>query len=151
MNAAPSVHRYAIPAGAAAAVLSHDSALGRLAYLSRRHAERVGLQVDVTRAAAALGFVLPVAITAAALAEAVTWTDRDSRRQCPQHEDARLADVLRALAAAAADARGSVVRFTVTCVLRDSHSRRPARLPLRAECTDGANGLHITISTITEC
>ncbi len=148
MNAA-ALHRYA--AGPGAPVLTHPSPFGPLAYLTRRHAAHVGLQHDVTAEARALGFAYPVALTSAAFADAVTWTDADNRRQRPQTEGARLAAVLAALATAAADARGSVIRFAVARVPRDGHSRRASPVTLRAECDYTAAGApQITVTTIAE-
>ncbi|KVF76646.1 DUF6573 family protein [Burkholderia vietnamiensis] len=53
-----------------------------------------GALIDVTVPAAEVGFKIPVAITAAAWAEVVEWSDADSARQTHQDERGRLHDVL---------------------------------------------------------
>lgn len=48
-----------------------------------------GVLVDVSDMARQGGFVVPVALTTAAWADCVAWTDADSLRQTPQDESGR--------------------------------------------------------------
>lgn len=53
-----------------------------------------GVLIDVTAEANEAGFKVPVAITAAAWADVVAWSDEDSARQILQDERGRLNDLL---------------------------------------------------------
>lgn len=61
---------------------------------SRAQAIADGVLIDVSAEAHEAGFKVPTAITAAAWAEVVAWSDEDSARQIPQDERARLHDLL---------------------------------------------------------
>lgn len=62
---------------------------------SRATAIADGFLIDVTQAAAARGFKVPVALTRAVYADCVQWTDADTeRKKLYQEEAGRLADVL---------------------------------------------------------
>lgn len=61
---------------------------------TRAQALADGVLVDVTKFAKEAGFLVPVAMTAAAWADCVAWTDADSARQTHQDQAARLWDVL---------------------------------------------------------
>ena len=61
---------------------------------TRAQAIDEGVLVDVSNPAAEAGFKVPVALTGAAWADCVKWSEEDSRRQTPQNESGRLWDVL---------------------------------------------------------
>lgn len=61
---------------------------------TRAQAIADGVLIDVTETAREAGFRLPVALTRAAWADCVEWTDADSLRQTHQDEAGRLWDVL---------------------------------------------------------
>lgn len=61
---------------------------------TRAQALEDGVLVDVTEAAKEAGFRIPVAMTTAAWADAVEWTEADSKRQTDQDQSGRLWDVL---------------------------------------------------------
>lgn len=62
---------------------------------SRANAIADGVLIDVTQAAAARGFKVPVALTHSVYADCVQWTDADTeRKNLYQDEAGRLADVL---------------------------------------------------------
>lgn len=62
---------------------------------SRRDAIEDGVLVDVTEAARTRGFLYPVAMTCAAFADCVQWTEETAaRKDCVQDESGRLHDVL---------------------------------------------------------
>jgi len=66
-----------------------------IAAYSRTDAIADGALIDVTEAAAARGFKVPVALTRAVYADCVQWTAADTeRKKLYQQEDGRLADVL---------------------------------------------------------
>lgn len=61
---------------------------------TRAQALEDGVLVDVTETAKEAGFRVPVAMTTAAWADAVEWTEADSKRQTSQDESGRLWDVV---------------------------------------------------------
>jgi len=61
---------------------------------TRAQAIEDGVLIDVTSQASETGFKVPVALTAAAWAEVVAWSDEDSARQTEQHARGRLHDLL---------------------------------------------------------
>lgn len=61
---------------------------------SRAQAITDGVLIDVTGLAKEAGFRLPVAVTAAAWADCIAWTNDDNARQPYQHESGRLWDLL---------------------------------------------------------
>lgn len=61
---------------------------------TRAQALEDGVLMDVTEVAKEAGFRIPVAMTTAAWADAVEWTDADSKRQTAQDQSARLWDVM---------------------------------------------------------
>ncbi len=61
---------------------------------TRRQAIDDGFLVDVSETAREAGFSVPVAMTRAAWADCVEWTEADSKRQIHQDESGRLWDVL---------------------------------------------------------
>lgn len=61
---------------------------------TRAQAIADGTLIDVSAEAKDAGFKVPVAVTAAAWAEVVAWSDEDSVRQIHQDERGRLHDLL---------------------------------------------------------
>jgi len=61
---------------------------------SRAQALEDGVLVDAAPTAREAGFKWPVAITSAAWADCVAWSDADSERQVHQDQSGRLWDVL---------------------------------------------------------
>ena len=61
---------------------------------TRAQAIEDGVLVDVTVIGKEAGFKMPVAITAAAWADCVTWSEDDNARQTYQDESGRLWDVV---------------------------------------------------------
>ena len=61
---------------------------------TREQAIADGALVDVSNTARDVGIILPVAMTAAAWADAVAWHEADNERQTYQDESGRLWDVL---------------------------------------------------------
>jgi hypothetical protein len=61
---------------------------------TREQAIADGVLVDVSNMARDVGIILPVAMTAAAWADAVAWREADNGRQTYQDESGRLWDVL---------------------------------------------------------
>ncbi|MGX0136296.1 DUF6573 family protein [Cupriavidus metallidurans] len=61
---------------------------------TRAQAIADGALIDVTTQASETGFKVPVAVTAAAWAEVVAWSNEDSARQIHQDERGRLHDLL---------------------------------------------------------
>jgi len=74
-------------------VIPPDDIFGILRY-TRAQALADGALVDVTGTAQEAGFRLPVALTAAAWAAVVNWSDEDTQRQAGQDEGGRLWDAL---------------------------------------------------------
>ncbi len=72
--------------------LFHPSDL--ISSYTRAQAIADGVLVDVTETAKEAGFRCPVALTRAAWADCVAWSEADTRRQVPQDEAGRLWDVL---------------------------------------------------------
>lgn len=72
-----------------------DSIFGAPIYAyTRAQALEDGVLVDVTETAKEAGFRVPVAMTTAAWADTVEWTDADSKRQTSQDQSGRLWDLV---------------------------------------------------------
>jgi hypothetical protein len=112
---------------------------------TRAEAITDGFLVDVTDTAAEAGFKCPVAITRAAWADTVKWTEADSKRQTTQDEAGRLWDVLW-MARLAARRGGSQTLFSLLRVLRGGRGIKPRLTTLKMHAGPGDNGeLVITI------
>jgi len=61
---------------------------------SRAQAIEDGMLIDVSETAQEAGFKYPIALTAAAWADCVAWTENDNEKQTYQDESGRLWDVL---------------------------------------------------------
>ena len=109
---------------------------------SRAQAIEDGVLIDVTETAREAGFRFPVAMTAGAWGEAVTWTDVDAEKSCiAQDESGRLWDVLWMARFALHALRDSSVRrapFTFLRVPRGG--RRATRFTLDIICGPSDEG-----------
>jgi hypothetical protein len=110
-----------------------SSLFGELVHsYSRAQAIEDGVLVDVTEIAREAGFRIPVALTAAAWADCVAWSDSDRTRQTSQDEAGRLWNVvwMSHLAARRAAGRdGTVVELY--CVPRGGRGSQPRKTQLR--------------------
>lgn len=101
---------------------------------TRAQAIADGVLIDVSATAREAGFRFPVAMTAGAWGEAVTWTERDTEETgMPQDESGRLWDVLWTARFAAMDSRNAGrnrVPFTFLRVPRGSRSAQRMTLDL---------------------
>ncbi|MCX4030165.1 hypothetical protein H0A36_17480 [Endozoicomonas sp. SM1973] len=73
---------------------------------TRRQAIEDGVLIDVTKAAAEVGFKFPVALTRACYEDSVGWTQFDTNRHGYQDEAGRLWDVLNMLYFAISSSKG---------------------------------------------
>ena len=105
---------------------------------TRAQAIEDGMLVDVTATAKEAGFVYPVAMTAAAWADCVAWTDEDTKRQAPQDEFGRLWDVLwMAKMAAKGGGGGTEILYSLHCVPRGGKGHQPRLTQLKMVCGPG--------------
>ena len=103
-----------------------ESCFDNLIYTySRADAIADGMLVDVSVMTREAGFRIPVAMTAAAWADCVTWSDSDSKRQTHQDETGRLWDVLWMASRVARRALGELVPFQFYRVPRGGRATRP--------------------------
>ena len=109
---------------------------------SRAQALDDGVLVDAGAMAKKAGFRWPVAITAAAWADCVAWTDADSERQVRQDESGRLWDVLFMAQHAIRVNRsgGDRLRFQLYRVPRDGMSTEASITTLKLIVGPGDNG-----------
>ena len=91
---------------------------------TRAQALADGVLIDAGPMAREAGFRWPVAITAGAWADCVTWSDADSERQTPQDQSGRLWDVLfmAAYAVRTKEKGGAELLFELYCVPRDGRA-----------------------------
>lgn len=100
---------------------------------TRAQALADGELVDVTTTAAEAGFTTPVALTRAAWADCVEWTDEDTKRQTVQDQDGRLWDVLWMCMQTARIAKAaSTFFFVVYRVPRGGRAMSPKQTRLKA-------------------
>lgn len=108
---------------------------------TRAQAIEDGFLVDVTDTAKEAGFRVPVALSRAAWADCVEWTERDSQRQTYQDQDGRLWDVLwMAMNAARRNTQREAFEFQLYRVLRGGRSLRPKLTRLVCSIGPGDNG-----------
>ena len=109
---------------------------------SRAQALEDGVLVDAGEMAREAGFRFPVAVTAAAWADCVAWTDADSARQVHQDPSARLWDVLFMAHHAIRSSRsgGDRLTFELYRVPRDGTSTEPAITTLKLIVAPGDQG-----------
>jgi len=105
---------------------------------SRAEALDDGLLIDVTRQAAEAGFKIPVAVTRAAWADCVEWTEEDNTHLAFQDQSGRLWDVLwMAVNAAKRDRDADRITFQVFRVPRDRSSVAPIGVSLEMSIGPG--------------
>lgn len=104
---------------------------------SRAQAISDGVLVDVSAMAKEAGFSVPVAMTSAAWADCVEWSDQDSSRQVHQDESGRLWDVLWMSHLAARRAQGETVAVQLYRVPRGGRGRMPRKTTLRMNIGPG--------------
>ena len=105
---------------------------------TRAQAIEDGVLVDVTDTAKEAGFAYPVAMTSAAWADCVTWTDEDTRRQAPQDEFGRLWDVLwMAKMAVKGGDGGTEIIYPLHRVPRGGKGHKPRMTHLKMVCGPG--------------
>lgn len=108
---------------------------------TRAQAIADGLLVDVAEKASSVGFRVPVAMTADAWADCVTWTHADSTRKTYQDEAGRLADVLWMAHLAARRARDEQrIAFKLVRVPRGGSGTKPRVVTLHLAIGPGDNG-----------
>lgn len=108
---------------------------------TREQAIDDGLLVDVSETAKEAGFRFPVAITRAAFADCVEWSDVDSKRQTHQDEAGRLWDVLwMAMIAARRGGDRQTLQFQLYRVPRGGRGTRPRLVELVAHIGAGDLG-----------
>lgn len=100
---------------------------------SRAQAIADGVLIDATEMAIDAGFKWPVALTAAAWAEGVAWSDADNKRQAYQDQSGRLWDVLFMAAYAIRTARNAdqQLLFDLHCIPRNGRATKSQRLTLK--------------------
>ncbi len=109
---------------------------------SRAQALDDGVLVDAGPMARECGFRWPTAISAAAWADCVVWTDADSARQVHQDQAGRLFDVLFMACHAIRSSRsgGDRLMFQLYRVPRDGTSTEPAITTLKLIVGPGDEG-----------
>jgi hypothetical protein len=125
-----------------------------IASYARAQALEDGVLVDVTETAREAGIKFPVALTAAAWADCVEWTDEDAERTgAYQDQSGRLWDVVWMTRCAIVRGRGAsnMVVVDLLRVRRDRRSRRAVAVQLVALCGPGDDAEPvITIMTMDE-
>lgn len=99
-----------------------------------------GFLVDVTDTAREAGFRIPVALTRAAWADCVEWSEKDTQRQTYQDQAGRLWDVLwMAMNAARRNTQRESFVFQLYRVVRGGRSLRPRLTRLVCRIGPGDN------------
>ena len=100
---------------------------------TRAQAIADGVLIDATEMAIDAGFKWPVALTAAAWADCVAWSDADNKRQAYQDQSGRLWDVLFMAAYAIRTARNADqhMLFDLHCIPRNGRATKSQRLTLK--------------------
>jgi hypothetical protein len=132
-----------IPCNLAGQVTPNDEVtpFGPIIYgYSRAQAIADGVLVDVSAMAREAGFSVPVAMTSAAWADFIEWSDQDSNRQTHQDESGRLWDVLWMSHLAARRAQGGAVAVQFYRVPRGGRGRMPRKTSLRMNIGPGDAG-----------
>lgn len=110
---------------------------------TRAQALEDGELIDASETAREVGFLYPVALSAAVWADCVAWSDDDTNATgWPQDQDARLWDVLymaRFGIKQAAAVETDRVRFSLLRVPRDAADPRPREVALIAHLGPGDN------------
>ncbi len=92
-----------------------------------------GVLIDATEMAKEAGFKWPLALTAAAWADCVAWTDDDNQHQVYQDQSGRLWDVLfmASFAVRTANNADRQLRFSLLRIPRNGRSTESQRLTLK--------------------
>lgn len=118
-----------------------ESVFGEPIYVyTRENAIDDGTLVDVGEVAGEAGFRIPVAMTAAAWADCVAWSEADSKRQTAQDETGRLWDVVWMASRAARHAQGERVPFQLYRVPRGGRTTCPRLTTLHMHIGPGDAG-----------
>lgn len=108
---------------------------------TRAQAIEDGVLVDVSETAREAGFRWPVAMTSAAWADCVAWSEEDNQRQVNQDESGRLWDVLwMALNAIRSANGGTQIEYQLYRVPRDGKSAEARLTSLKLVCGPGDAG-----------
>ena len=109
---------------------------------SRAQAIEDGVLIDAGSMAKEAGFKWPVAVTSAAWADCVAWTEDDNRQQAYQDESGRLWDVLFMASHAIRQGSGSGNRllFKLYRVRRDGYSKEAILATLKLIVGPGDQG-----------
>ncbi len=116
---------------------------GELIYsYTRAQAIEDGILIDATEMAREAGFNWPVALTAAAWADCVAWSDADNERQAYQDQSGRLWDVLFMASYAIRTAKNSdqQLPFDLYRIARDGRATESQRLTLKLILGPDDNG-----------
>ena len=120
-----------------------DKLFGDVIYsYSRAQAIDDGVLIDATEMAQETGFKWPVALTAAAWADCVAWSDADNKRQTYQDQSGRLWDVLFMASYAIRTARNAdqQLLFDLHCIPRKGRATKSQRLTLKLILGPGDDG-----------
>ena len=94
--------------------------------------------MDVSKTAKEAGFVYPVAMTSAAWADCVAWSNEDTKRQVPQDEFGRLWDVLWMAKIAVKQGNGGTqLLYPLHRVPRGGKAQKPRLIHLKLVCGPG--------------
>jgi len=108
---------------------------------TRAQAIEDGVLVNVSETAREAGFRWPVAMTSAAWADCVAWSEDDNQRQVHQDESGRLWDVLwMALNAIRRANGGTQIEYQLHRVPRDGKSAEARLTSLKLVCGPGDTG-----------
>lgn len=108
---------------------------------TRAQAIEDGVLIDVSETARDAGFSIPVALTSAAWADCVAWSEKDSKRQTHQDEAGRLWDVLwMGVTAARRGADQQSISFQLYRLPRGGRSMRPRLTRLVMHIGGSGNG-----------
>lgn len=108
---------------------------------TRAQAIEDGVLVDVSETAREAGFRWPVAMTAAAWADCVAWSEEDNQQAVCQDESGRLWDVLwMALNAIRSANGGTQIEYQLYRVPRDGKSIEARLTSLKLVCGPGDAG-----------
>ena len=101
-----------------------------------------GVLIDATEMARDAGFKWPLALTAAAWADCVAWTDTDNERQVYQDQSGRLWDVLfmASFAVRTANNANRQLQFDLQRIPRNGRSTTSQRLTLKLILGPGDGG-----------
>ncbi len=120
-----------------------DKFFGEVIYTyTRAQAIEDGVLIDATEMAKETGFKWPVALTAAAWADCVAWSDADNQRQVYQDQSGRLWDVLFMASYAIRTARNAdqQLLFDLHCIPRNGRATKSQRLTLKLILGPGDDG-----------